>query len=222
MVEQRRPDPVAALGAGVRRGPAVDDDLRAGVLALGDEVEHPVGVLAGDQRAHVGVRRVPVADPQAGGAVGDPGHQVVPDRVDRDHDADRHAPLAGGAVARGDGRVGDRVEVGVGQHQHVVLGAAEGLDPLAGRARLLVDVLRDRRRADEADGRDVGAVQQRVDGDLVALQDVEDAVGQPGLGPEPGHPERRGRVLLAGLEDDGVAAWRWPAGRTTSAPWPGS
>ena len=37
------------------------------------------------------------------------------------------------------------------------------------------------RRADERDGRDVRVLEQRVDGDLVAVDDVEDAVGQAGL-----------------------------------------
>ena len=49
-------------------------------------------------------------------------------------------------------------------------------------------------------------VEQRVDGHLVAVQDVEDAVGQPGLLPQLGHRRDRRGVLLARLEDDGVAA----------------
>ena len=47
--------------------------------------------------------------------------------------------------------------------------------------RRLVDVARDRRRADERDRRDVGVLEQRVDGDLVAVHDVEDTVRQAGL-----------------------------------------
>ena len=45
----------------------------------------------------------------------------------------------------------------------------------------LVDVPGDRRGADEADRRDVGVVEQRVDGLLVALHHGEDAVRQAGL-----------------------------------------
>ena len=146
-----------------------------------------------------------VADQQRAGAVGDPGDELVADRVDGDEHADRHAPLAGAAVAGVDGRVGGEVEVGVGQDDHVVLRAAEGLDALAVAARGLVDVLRDRGRADEADRLHVGAGQQRVDGGLVAVQHVEDAVGETGLLPERGEPVGRARVLLAGLEHHGVA-----------------
>ena len=46
-------------------------------------------------------------------------------------------------------------DVGVGQHHHVVLGPAEGLDPLAVPGPRLVDVAGDRRAAHERDGGDV-------------------------------------------------------------------
>ena len=49
------------------------------------------------------------------------------------------------------------------------------------RARRFVDVPRDRRRADEADGLDVGMMQQRVHRFLVAVDDVEHAIGQSGF-----------------------------------------
>ena len=57
--------------------------------------------------------------------------ELVGDRVDREHDRDRHAALAGRAEARVDGGVRGEVEVGIRQHQHVVLRAAEGLHALA-------------------------------------------------------------------------------------------
>ena len=70
----------------------------------------------------------------------------------------------------------------------------------------LVDVLRDRGRADERDRLDVGVVEQRVDGHLVAVDDVEDTVGQPGLGVQLGDQVGRARVALARLEHERVAA----------------
>jgi hypothetical protein len=88
----------------------------------------------------------------------------------------------------------------------VVLGAAEGLDALAVGGGGLVDVLRDRRGADEGDGLDVGVLEQRVDRLLVAVDDVHDAVGQTGLLPELGDGVDGRRVLLGRLDDDGVAA----------------
>ena len=149
--------------------------------------------------------RTAVADDDVAGAVGDPGDELVADPADGDQHADRHAPLAGAAEAGVHGRVGGQVEVGVGQYDHVVLGATEGLHALAVLRGLPVDVLGDRRRADEADRLDDRALQQRVDRLLVALQHVEDAVGETGLLPQRGDPECGRRVLLAGLEDDRVA-----------------
>ena len=75
--------------------------------------------------------------------------------------------------------VGGEVEVGVGQHDHVVLRAPERLDPLAGARAGLVDVPRDRRGADERDGLHVGVLEQPVDRDLVAVHDVEHPAGSP-------------------------------------------
>ena len=49
-----------------------------------------------------------------------------------------------------------------------------------------------------------GWVEEPVDGDLVAVDDVEDAGGQAGLGPQLGGEVDRRRVLLARLDDDGV------------------
>jgi hypothetical protein len=90
----------------------------------------------------------------------------------------RHAALAGRAEG-GAGEVVDHlVEVGVGHDDAVVLGAAERLHALPVRGAAAVDVLRDVGRADEADRLDVGIVEDRVDHLLVAVDDVEDAVGQ--------------------------------------------
>ena len=55
------------------------------------------------------------------GALLDRRDERVGDVGDGDHDRDGHAALAGGAVARRDGGVGGHVDVGVGQHDHVVL-----------------------------------------------------------------------------------------------------
>ena len=143
----------------------------------------------GDHRPHVGVGLGAVGDGQAGHPVGDPADQVVADRVDGDDHRDGHAALAGRAVAGAHRGVGRGVEVGVGQHDHVVLGAAESLHPLAGLCRGLVDVAGDRGGADEAHAVDAGVLEQRVDGFLVALHHVEHAVGQPSFGPQLGHQQ---------------------------------
>lgn len=146
------------------------------------------------------------ADGDLLGPLLDLGDQFVADRADGDDGGDGHAAFARRAVRGGDGGVGGGVEVGVGQDQHVVLGAAEGLDALAVGGGGGVDVAGDRGGADEGDGGDVRVLQEAVDGDLVAVDDVEDAVGQSGLAEQLGEPEGGRGVLLAGLEDEGVAA----------------
>ena len=112
-------------------------------------------MLGGDQRAHLDARLVARADLERA----HPRRQVLDQPVgrlaDRDRDRDRHAALAGRAVGRADQRIGHLLEVGVGQHHHVVLGAAQRLHPLAVRGAGRVDVLGDRGRADEADRGDV-------------------------------------------------------------------
>ena len=132
--------------------------------------------------------------------------QRVGDVADGDDRGDRHAALAGGAVAGTDDRVGRERHVGIREHDRVVLRAAQRLHALAVRRACLVDVLCDRRRADERHGADARMREDRVDRLLVAVDDVEDAVGQARLGQQLGHPQRKRRVALGRLQDEGIAA----------------
>ena len=142
------------------------------------------------------VGSVPGPDLDLGDALGDGLDKAVADATDRHDRGDRHAPLAGGAVAGGDRRVGGHVEVRVGKHDHVILGATERLDALAVARARLVDVACDRRRADEGDRGDVRVLEEAVDGVTRSLDHREDAVGQARLLPELGEEERGRRVLL--------------------------
>jgi hypothetical protein len=72
--------------------------------------------------------------------------------------------------------VGGKVDVGVGQHDGVVLGAAKRLHPLAITGSALVDVAGDRRRPYEGNSRNVRRVEDRVDRFLVTMDDIEDAI----------------------------------------------
>ena len=78
---------------------------------------------------------MPVADLDLRDPLLDRLDERVGDVADRDDHRDRHAALAGRAVAGGDGGVGRHVDVGVGQHDHVVLRPAERLAALAVRGR---------------------------------------------------------------------------------------
>jgi hypothetical protein len=121
------------------------------------------------------------------------------------HHADGHAAFTRGAKAGVDGGVGSQFEVGVGQDQHVVLRAAQGLDPLAVAGGGLVDVLGDRGGSDEGNRLDVQVLQEPIDGFLVAMKDVEHTIREARLGEEGSEPVGRRRVLFARLQHHGVA-----------------
>ena len=108
---------------------------------------------------------------------------------DRDDDRDRHAALAGRAVAGGDRGVGGGVDVGVGQHDHVVLGAAERLHPLAVLRAGLVDVAGDRRCCPTNETASTsGCVSSASTASASPCTTVTHAVGEAGLAA----PARRG------------------------------
>jgi hypothetical protein len=101
-------------------------------------------MLARDERAHLRRGVEAVADLDLRQALLDRADELVAGVADGDDDRDRHAALAGRAVAGAHGGVGRHVDVGVGQDDHVVLGAAERLHALAVLRSGLVDVARDR------------------------------------------------------------------------------
>ncbi len=128
------------------------------------------------------------------------------DCADGDGDRDGHAALASGSIGRAHQPVDRLVEVGVRHDDQVVLRAAQRLDALAGVRGGPVDVLGDRGGADEAHRRDVGMGEDGVHRLGVAVDDVQHALGQAGLGQQLGEAQRAGRVLLRRLQDERVAA----------------
>ena len=186
---------------------AVDHQLRALLDAGVDQPGDLLVVALGDQRAHVGRRVGARADRQLLDPLADLVHQRLGDVADRDGDRHGHAALPGGAEGGRDEAVGGEIEVGVGEHDRVVLGPAERLHALAVGGARLEDVLRDRRGADERDRGDAGVLEDGVDRLLVA---VDDARTRPrGARPRPTARRARmlaGRVLLGRLEDERVAA----------------
>ena len=190
---------------------AVYDKFSAFFQAKGDVAGDLVEVCFGDERAEIGLAGGRVPGAVADAEVGDAGFELADEGVggalaDGDGDADGHAALTCRAVGRADEGVGGLVEIGVRHDDHVVLRAAERLDALAGGGAGAVDVLGDGRGADEADGLDGGVGEDGVDGGLVAVDDVEDAVGKAGLLEHLGDQDGGAGVALAGLEDEGVSA----------------
>jgi hypothetical protein len=115
---------------------------------------------------------------------------------DRHHNRKGHAPLAGRTEGRSGEVVDDLVEVRVGHDDAVVLGAAKCLDALPVRCAPRVDILGDVARSDEAHRRNVGVVEDRIDHFLVAMDDVENPVGQPGIFHQLGEPVGDARIAL--------------------------
>ena len=67
------------------------------------------------------------------------------------------------------------------------------------RAAARIDIFGDRRRADKADGLDVGVVEDGVDGFLVAVDDIEDAGRQPSFEQQLGQHQRHAGSRSEGL-----------------------
>jgi hypothetical protein len=138
--------------------------------------DHLVAMLARDERSHLGLRVHAVAHPELRGALEDRLHERLRDVPDRHDRRDGHAALARRSKHGRHGGVGGHVDVGVREHDHVVLRAGEGLHALAVRGTGRVDVLRDGGRADEAHSLDVRMLEDPVDDHLVALHDLEHTV----------------------------------------------
>ncbi|MCY1400865.1 hypothetical protein D9M71_159690 [compost metagenome] len=96
--------------------------------------------------------------------------------------------------------------MGVGQHHHVILGAGECLYPLQVGSAGAIDVLAHRHRADEGDGAHVRVGQQRIHLFATAVDHLQHALGRAGFDEEFGEAVGGQRILLRGLEDEGVAA----------------
>lgn len=139
-------------------------------------------------------------------ALGQARHQPVGHPAHRHRHRDRHAALAGRAVGCADQRVDRLVEVGIGHHHQVVLGAAQGLHALAAPGAFRINVLGDRRAADKGHGLHIRMGQQRIHRVLAALHNVEHAIGQAGLLEQVGDHQAGARIALARLEHEGVAA----------------
>ncbi len=154
----------------------------------------------GDERPHLhasGFRRpdFQAAEPRAQ-RIDELIRQLIPNRH---RDRNRHAAFAGRAIRRSDKGLDGRRQVRIRHDHHVILGAPEGLHPLAGRHRPRLNLTGDGRRADETHGRDPRVIQNGLDGDLVALNDVEYARGETRRVQELGQADAGGRVALGRL-----------------------
>ncbi len=160
--------------------------------------------LPGDQRPHLRALVGADGDLQCARAFGETGDDLVGDIANEHGDRDGHAPLAGRSIRCAHQRIDRLIQVRVRHHDHVVLGAAEGLHPLAAPCAFFIDVFGHRRRAHEADAPNSRIAQDRIHERRIALQDVEQTVGQPRALQQLRHEKRRRRIAFAGLQDESV------------------
>jgi hypothetical protein len=126
--------------------------------------------------------------------------------TDGDRDRDRHAALAAGAIPCADQSIDSLVDIGIRHDNHMVLRAAKALNPFAVGAPGRIDVLSDRRRADEADRHYAWIGQQRIHCFLVTVDHVEYSGRKPCIDHQFGQPYWNRRVAFGWLKDESIAA----------------
>ena len=199
MVEQRRADEEALFMPLQAEAAPVDDQLGALFGAFRDPAFDLFLVRLCHHGAVMGIGIGRYADAQRL----DRGDQLVAQPLRRilahrhDH-GQRHAAFARRAEG-GAGQVAHHlVEIGVGHDDTVILRAAHRLHPLARAHAAFIDIMGDVRRADEADRRDVGMIEDGIDHFLVTVDDLENPLGASRL---------RGTVRPGGREPTGRVRW---------------
>ena len=185
--------------------PAPVEDELAIACTLLDPAEDALLGGRGDDGADLRLGIRAVADDHGAALLGERGLEGLVGLSDRDADRVREATLPGCVEGGGKDAVDRGVEIGVGQHDDVVLRPAERLDALSMLCRRLVDVVGHGGRADEGDAVDAGVLEQRVDRRLPAVHEVDDAGRHDAL-QELEHPLHGERVLLRRLADERVPA----------------
>jgi hypothetical protein len=123
-----------------------------------------------------------------------------------DEDAGGHATLSCAAGEGGDNIFCGDFDIGVWDDHEMIFGTAESEHPFSGVDAALVDEFGDGSGTDKGGCCDAGVVKDGFDSGAVALNDIENAVGEAGLLEEFGESEWGEGDLLRGLENEGVAA----------------
>jgi hypothetical protein len=151
------------------------------------------------------VSSVPCGDSQCASPFSKARNDLVCYFADQHGNGDGHATLAGRAICRTDQRIDGLIEVRVRHHDHVVLGATERLHALAAPGAFLIDMPGHCGRADEADSLDVRVLEDRAHDGGVAVDHIEQSVGQAGTLEQLRHHHRGGRVAFARLQDECIS-----------------
>src|SRR5699024_3677511 len=106
---------------------------------------------------------------QVASTVGNFFDELIGDVTDSNECGDGHAALPSGPKAGVDGVIGYRVEVGIGQHEHVVFGTAQCLDAFAVRGGSFINIFRDRGGPHKGHRFDVVVFEQRINSWFTAV-----------------------------------------------------
>ena len=185
---------------------AAHHEPRPAVDRAPDDAVDPLELLLVDDRPQVDLLAVGVAEPEARRLLGQqrhvvPGHAAVDD-VASGREADLALELE---RSEGAGR-GGGFEVGIVEDDQGVVAAELEADALEQPTGQLAHPPTRRRRPGEEDARDVGIGDDGLADVGPADDDLENALGQPGLAEDDlEHRATGDRCLRIGLEDDGVA-----------------
>ena len=206
VVEQARAQEVTFLMACHLDATAIDQQGRTLGHALVDIALDLLKMRFGDQRPHIALG----IEARAHGHLGDlrfeTGDHRVGGRVAHCYyQGNCHAALTAGPECSAHQRV-DRIgNIGVRHDHSMVLGTAQGLDPLAVLAAFGINVFSNRRGAHEAHRFDARISQQRIHRFFVAVHHVEHAGWQARFKCQFGNAQCAARVALGGLQDEAVA-----------------
>ena len=131
MIEQTGPEPESV-------GASVDDDVATiehkGGALFDTEIDiraHTIAMRGRDKRTHISSAVASVGDDKRLRPFDDGIDEFIAHRIDRHNNADGHAALARRAIPGAHRSIGGEFEIGIGQHDHVVLRPAQCLHALA-------------------------------------------------------------------------------------------
>ena len=201
--KQRRPDPVAVRQSFHGTVRPIQQTGGALLLALFDHFQHPLLGRRADLWAVRGLRVVPGAGANLGKLAGqlvDPGLGIA----HKHRHADGHATLPCRPAGRPHQAADHLLLIGIGHDHHMVLGAGKALRALHVVGGSAVHVLPHRHRAHERHCLDVRVRQQGIYLLLTTVHHLQQARRCAGFLKQFGQPVRGHRVLLGGLEYEGV------------------
>ena len=122
-----------------------------------------------------------VANIQTARAFGQTIDQLIRNFTHRHRDRNRHAALACRAIRRARERIDHSVHIRIGHHQHVVFRPAQRLHTFAMRRSGFINILCNRRGANETHRRHIRVGEQAIHRNLITIDHIKHAIGQTRL-----------------------------------------